>query len=98
MLGLLLLLASSCPEPAPRNCATRIPFYPDADGDGFGEPTAVFYGCEAPDGWVAVLAPIDSGLPTAETGTPPPTGDTGVSGETGVGDTATSGETADTGP
>ena len=38
-----------------KNCATRAAYYPDADGDGVGEPTDVYYGCEAPLGWVAVL-------------------------------------------
>ena len=55
MFALLLLFASACPDPVARNCTTRIPFYPDEDGDGFGEPTSVFFGCEAPEGWVAML-------------------------------------------
>jgi hypothetical protein len=111
MLGLLLLLASSCPDPVPRNCTTRIPYYPDADQDGFGEPTAVFYGCEAPDGWVSVLPPEDTGetaptgdtgqtTPTGDTGETVPTGDTGPTGTTGTtgatGDTASPADTSDT--
>lgn len=36
----------------PRNCAERTAWYPDEDGDGIGEPTAVYIGCEAPEGWV----------------------------------------------
>ena len=98
MFALLLLFASACPDPVARNCTTRIPFYPDEDGDGFGEPTSVFFGCEAPEGWVAMLAPTGgSGL----TGT----GDTAATdiGTTDIGttDTTPTGETsstADTGP
>lgn len=52
----------------PRNCETRQAFWPDADGDGVGEPTDVLVGCEAPDGWVA--APADG------TDTDPPAVDT----------------------
>jgi hypothetical protein len=51
-------LGDDYPEP---NCAARLPYYPDEDGDGLGEPTAVFFGCEAPDGWVPKLEPAESG-------------------------------------
>ncbi len=37
----------------PPNCSPRSAFYPDEDGDGLGESSAVFIGCEAPEGWVA---------------------------------------------
>ncbi len=78
----------------PPNCPQRQAFYPDADGDGFGEPTAVFVGCVAPDGWVVQLAPEDSGLQTGLTGQ---TGVTGATGQTArTGDTGTPTPTADT--
>ncbi|TNE90183.1 MAG: hypothetical protein EP330_08990 [Deltaproteobacteria bacterium] len=53
-LVLLLPLVAGCnielgPE---RNCADRSTWYPDEDGDGIGEPTAMYVGCEAPAGWV----------------------------------------------
>ncbi len=116
MLTLLLLAACDLPEPVERNCLHRQAFYPDPDGDGFGDPSEVFIGCEAPDGWVALLPPTDSGgsgattTPTADTGTPSPTGTTGHTGgdtsDTALGDTATGGSgatwptgvTGDTGP
>ena len=49
----LISTACTLPEPPPpRNCDERTAFYPDADGDGLGETTDVYVGCEAPDGWV----------------------------------------------
>jgi hypothetical protein len=51
---LLLSLCGGCNidlGPA-RNCDERTAWYPDDDGDGVGEPTAMYLGCEAPDGWV----------------------------------------------
>ena len=109
-LSILTLLATpgciELPEVVEPNCEVRSAFYPDADGDGVGEPTAVFIGCEAPDGWVTKAA---STTPP-DTGTPLPTGDTaiGATGDTGTGptggtglgptgDTATMGPTATTG-
>lgn len=101
LLGLVACVTDPLP---PRNCATRIPFYPDADGDGFGEPTDVFVGCEAPPGWVAVLepSPADSGA-TGDTGQAAATGDTGAastgdtSAPTGTGDTGAPAPTGATG-
>ena len=58
--------ALSLDDSAPRNCQVRQAYWPDANGDGIGEPTDVLVACEAPDGWV--LAP-DTGEPV-ETGTP----------------------------
>lgn len=54
---LLLPLATACGSldldlPAERDCDTRLPFYQDADGDGFGADSPVYLGCEAPSGWV----------------------------------------------
>ncbi len=96
-LSILTLLATpgciELPEVVERNCETRSAFYPDEDGDGVGEPTAVFIGCEAPQGWVATAA---STTPP-DTGATLPTGDTGT-GPTGTGDTAPTSPTADTGP
>jgi hypothetical protein len=83
MVALLLLLVAGCKNPfadddPPRDCATRSAFYPDSDGDGVGEPTAVYVGCTAPDGWVPAA--------TAPPPAPTDTGDTGAS-TTGVGGT-----------
>ena len=38
-----------------RNCAERTAWWPDEDGDGVGEPTSVYVGCEPPEGYVAVV-------------------------------------------
>ena len=45
------------PEP---NCDPRGAFYPDADGDGVGDVGAVYIGCEAPEGYVAIPPPLDT--------------------------------------
>jgi len=61
---LLLVLLSACIEriePAPRDCDERQVFYVDSDGDGLGEPSSVFIGCEAPEGYVDELGPSDTG-------------------------------------
>lgn len=52
-------------DPPPRDCAERQAFWPDSDGDGVGEPTAVWIGCDAPPGWVPA-----GDLETGETGAP----------------------------
>ncbi len=44
-------------EPPPPNCETRTAFYPDPDGDGVGNPGAVYLGCEVPPGWTDVAPP-----------------------------------------
>ncbi|MEZ4235097.1 MAG: hypothetical protein R3F59_02830 [Myxococcota bacterium] len=45
MMLLLALFGAGCPaEIAEKNCAVRTAYYPDADGDGYGEPTDVFVG------------------------------------------------------
>lgn len=99
---ILVLLGAGCPVPPdPRNCTSRTAFYPDADGDGLGEPTDLFVGCEAPPGWVATLAPPSTGdtgptdATTGDTGETPSTGDTGTpgTGDTGTPDTGETGET-----
>lgn len=61
--------------PAPRNCEERSSWYPDEDGDGLGEPTEVYVGCQAPTGWVdnADDTPADSGQ----------VGDSGQGGDSG---------------
>jgi hypothetical protein len=61
-----------------RNCETRVAWYPDADGDGLGEPTDVYLGCQGPDGWTTALAPAHTG----DTGAPP--GDTAPPADTGA--------------
>ena len=58
-LVVLALLTSGCnalaellgDEP---NCSPRHAYFPDADGDGVGEPGALYVGCSAPEGWVDV--------------------------------------------
>jgi hypothetical protein len=88
---LLVGCALQLPEPIERNCAERVAFYPDEDGDGLGEPTDVFVGCEAPQGWVEVL-----GAGTTETGTTLPTDTTDTSTPVDTVDTASSTDTVDT--
>lgn len=61
-----VLLLAGCwlreeyPEP---NCDPRTAYYPDEDGDGLGEPSDIYIGCEAPEGWVTKLgdAAADTG-------------------------------------
>lgn len=81
-----LLLAGCLPETVPRNCDSRIAYYPDADGDGLGERTAVYIGCEPPAGWVPIL----------EQAPPEDSGGTGETGTTTSGDTATTTPTVPT--
>lgn len=50
--GLLAML----PDEPDYNCDPRAAWYPDADGDGVGEPTAVYIGCDAPAGYVSTVA------------------------------------------
>ena len=79
--ALALLLFAACnlpsldaPEP---ECADPKAFWPDVDGDGLGEPTTVFIGCEAPEGYVDVVyVPPD--------GDSGDTGDSGDSGDSGA--------------
>ena len=60
---LVVLAGCNFELPDARNCPERQAFYPDADGDGLGERTAVYVGCEAPSGWVTELEPLDTGVP-----------------------------------
>lgn len=62
----LAALASGCniELPDPRNCDERTAWYPDEDGDGVGEPTEVYIGCEAPEGWVDNVDTGDTGTYT----------------------------------
>ncbi len=75
------------PEP---NCDTRLPFYPDQDGDGVGATSPVFIGCEAPSGYVDVTGDCDDSDPDVvecpDTGDTGDTRDTGDTGDTGVSD------------
>ena len=34
------------------NCDTRLPYYPDQDGDGVGADSPVYLGCAQPSGYV----------------------------------------------
>ena len=52
ILPILLLAACNLELGPERNCDVRSAYYPDDDGDGVGEPTDVYVGCEAPEGWV----------------------------------------------
>ena len=93
MTPILLLLLTGCElvdlvqslndEPTvERNCEERSAWYPDADGDGLGEGTDVYVGCEAPTGWVSNADDVDD----ADSGSP----DSGAtdSGATASGDDA----------
>jgi hypothetical protein len=62
----LLVLALGCnvlgDEDPDKNCDPRIPFWPDADGDGVGDAgSAMYLGCEAPDGYVDVPPGTEAG-------------------------------------
>ena len=57
MMWLVLLWGCDIELPPERNCDTRTAYYPDADGNGLGEPTSTYLGCEAPEGWVTTLDP-----------------------------------------
>lgn len=59
-------LRNEYPEP---NCPDRLAYYPDEDGNGLGEPSAMYVGCAPPEGWVAKLDPVFfGGGDTADTG------------------------------
>ena len=51
-------------EQPDRNCDVRTAYYPDDDGDGIGEPTAVYIGCEPPAGWVTEVGDSDTDTDT----------------------------------
>jgi hypothetical protein len=82
-------------NPEYRDCPNRQAWYPDADGDGAGDPSEVWVTCDEPTGFVPVAGDCDDQDPTVQTC--PDSGDTGAdSGDTGAdsGDTgADSGET-----
>jgi len=81
-------------EDDPPNCDTRRPYWPDADGDGVGDPgTSVYIGCDAPEGYV------ETGPPPPDTASPPDTdvADTGVA-DTDVADTGAADTGVDTDP
>ncbi len=112
ILGALLLPACylsafSHDSGAARDCATRTPFYRDADGDGYGNPLDLELACAADAGYVANGADCDDADPLHTTvcwtagdegRSDSDAGDSGT-GDSGAGDTAT-GDTApgDTGP
>lgn len=67
-------LREDYPEP---NCDPRTAYYPDEDGDGLGEPSAVFIGCEAPEGWVSKLGD-EQADPEGDSGADEVTTDSGL--------------------
>lgn len=46
-------------EPAARDCDTRLAFYEDADGDGYGNELSVVLACSAAEGWVEAAGDCD---------------------------------------
>lgn len=92
---MIIALLLACPAPsAPPDgsCDEPSQYWPDADGDGVGEPTSTYMGCSPPDGWVtevALASVVDTYL--WDTG---PYGDSGDSGLYSTADTGWS--TADT--
>lgn len=73
----------------------HIASYRDVDGDGLGDPTVVYFGCEVPEGYVTQAEALDTGA--THTGDSGGTEDSGGSGsESGDGDSASStGDTTD---
>ncbi len=49
---LFLLACGGLDQRIESKCHVHRAWYPDTDGDGLGEVTDVFVGCEGPDGWV----------------------------------------------
>lgn len=66
---MLLLLVLACglspfaDSAVPADCASRRAFYRDADGDGAGDPSEVWVGCEAAEGWVETGGDCDDADP-----------------------------------
>lgn len=59
---------SLIPEPPPeQECAVRGVFYPDENGDGVGEPTGIYVGCSAPEGWVETVDFFDPDTDVTDT-------------------------------
>ena len=82
-----LLAACAGFEPLPTaDCRARVVYWPDADGDGIGEPGDVYVGCDPPSGWVDVPPAT-----TTTTGTQPTT-------QTDTGSLDTSAGVIDTAP
>jgi hypothetical protein len=46
----------------------RVPFYRDADGDGYGDPSSSIIACVAPAGFVATAGDCNDGSPTIHPG------------------------------
>jgi hypothetical protein len=69
MLLLFATFACTIELPDDKNCETRTAYYPDADGDGLGEPSTVYVGCEPPDDtWVTTPAPTPDEPDTGDSG------------------------------
>ena len=66
-------------EPPPTaDCKERTAHWPDADGDGIGDPGDVYVGCSPPAGWVDVPPPTTTTTGTAPTTSTPTAGGTGT--------------------
>ena len=93
-----MALIAGCSSPAGEDCESPSLYYVDANGDGFGEASGTYFGCEPPVGYFAVPpAPTETDTDTdsdADTDSDTDTvSDTDTAGETGI---DSSGETADT--
>ncbi|MEZ4317068.1 MAG: hypothetical protein R3F61_06180 [Myxococcota bacterium] len=93
--ALLMLLACTGSTPVEPACAEPLRYWPDADGDGVGEPGATYSGCSPPAGWVTTVGEApDRDTWLWDTG---PFGGSGHSGSGYTGFTAYTGLTAYTG-
>ncbi len=61
--GAFLLLSAlvACAPGPPRGCPEPLPWFVDADGDGYGDPTRYTLACAAPDGFVQDATDCDDG-------------------------------------
>ena len=67
---ILLCLLLGCAGTDGSSCTQAEVWYPDDDKDGVGEPTASYFGCQPPAGWVNSLSQAeDTGADSGGTGT-----------------------------
>lgn len=98
--ALLTLFACTGSTPVEPACPDPQQFWPDADGDGVGEPGTSYIGCSPPSGWVRAVADVrPDDTYVWDTGPFGDSGDSGGgSGYTGyTGYTGWTGYTGDTG-